>query len=88
MISERIGKGLGKGKQALVSRYKRGPRVLTNYMLKEFGVVKGIALEMVMVTLQRASNRTKKCKRELNVFVSREEEKNDGRRTRDNVKPI
>ena len=38
MISERIGKGLGK--QALVSRYGRGPRVLTNYMLEEFGVVK------------------------------------------------
>ena len=37
MISERIGEELGERKQALVSRYERGPSVLTNYMLKEFG---------------------------------------------------
>lgn len=48
---------------------------MTNYMLKEFGVVKGIASETVMMTLQRVGNRTKKCERESTVFASREEEK-------------
>lgn len=36
-------------------------------------MVKRIASEMVVVTLRRADNRTKKCKMESNVFASREE---------------
>lgn len=49
-------------------------------------MVKIIASEMVVVTLRRADNRTKKCKRVSNVFASREE-RNKGGKTR-NVKPI
>jgi len=45
-------------------------------------MVKRIASEMVAVTLRRADNRTKKCKRDSNVFASREEKKQGWKNTK------
>jgi len=41
---------------------ERGLEVLANYMQKGFWGGKGIASRTVMMTLQRADNKTKKCK--------------------------
>lgn len=50
------------GRKIKLSRMERGLEVLANYMQKGFWGGKGIASRTVMMTPQRADNKTKKCK--------------------------